>query len=139
MTEINARSAPPKAKDYTRAEATDANTLTLVDVNSAEYTAYESGGYVMYYTPVNLSGYTARMKIRDRIGGTELEELTTENGGIALDNVDKTITLLIDAAATEDYTWKKGVYDLEMVAPDTTVTALLRGSVTVVREVTTTP
>jgi hypothetical protein len=137
MTEINAANTPPKKRDYVQVDVVDANTLKLLTVNSAEYTTYSSGGYVQYYTPVDLGGYTARMKIKDRIGGTELLSLTSGGGTIVLDNTAKTISLLLSATATAALTWKRGVYDLEMVAPDAVVTRLLYGAVVVSKEVTT--
>ena len=138
MTEINAPN-PPKAKHYKRATVLDADTIELNDVNSTEFSPYESGGYIQYNTPVDLTGFAARMKVKNKVGGTELFELTTENGRIVLDVANARIELVIDAEDTEEITWKKGVYDLEMVSPDGTpvVTKLLTGRISVVGEVTT--
>lgn len=138
MTEINAGSTPPKKRDFHRVEVVDSDTLTLLEVNSAGFAAYAGGGFLQYYPPVNLSGYSARMKIKDRIGGAELLSLTSGGGDIILDNSLKTVSLFISDADTEALTWKRGVYDLEMVAPDDTVTRILYGVITVSREVTTT-
>jgi nicotinate-nucleotide pyrophosphorylase len=74
--------------------------------------------------------------VKNKVGGTVLLTLTTENGGITLDNVAKTITLFIDAATTAALTWKTGVYDLEMVS-GADVTELYSGKITVTFEVTT--
>lgn len=137
MTEINAQNSPPRLTDYFRATYVDANTIQLNDVNAADYSTYTSGGYVQYLTPVSITGYTARMKIKNRVGGTVLETLTTENGKIALDATNKTITLTLSATDTAAYTFKKGVYDLEMVSGGGVVTAILSGNITVVPEVTT--
>jgi hypothetical protein len=70
-------------------------------------------------------------------GSRELMSLTTANLRIILDNTTKTIKLDIDAADTAAITWKKGLYDLELESPGGVVTALLYGSVTVTREITT--
>jgi hypothetical protein len=72
-------------------------------------------------------------------GSTELLRLTTENDGIALDNTYKTITVTISAAAAAALSFRKGVYDLEMVSGDATpvVTALAAGKILVSEEVTT--
>ena len=137
MTQINASSTPPKAKDYTKATVVDSNTIELNAVNAADYKAYTSGGYVQYNTPVDMTGYTARMAIKDKIGGTVLLSLTTVNSRIVLDNTAKTIRLTISATDTAAITWTKGVYDLEMVSAGGEVTRLLSGAVTVQREVTT--
>lgn len=137
MTQLNAANTPPRVRDYVAATVVDADTLDLNSINAAEYSTYLSGGYLQYYTPVDLSSYTARMTIKDRVGGTELLSLTTVNGGIVLDTVKRIITLKITAAATAALTWRRGVYDLEMVAADGTVTGLTKGKVTVELEVTT--
>lgn len=136
MTQINAESSPPKDKDYRIATVIDPNTVELNAVNAADYKAYVSGGYLQYNTPVSLAGFTARLSIKDKIGGTVLLSLTTENGGIVVDDTSKAITLSITAVASAALSWKKGVYDLEMVSPGGVVTALISGEVTVVPEVT---
>lgn len=137
MLQINAKNTPPRTGDYHPATVVNAGAISLNDVNSSDYSAYISGGYVQYNTPVDLTSFTARMTIKDRVGGSVLETLTTANGKIVLDNTAKTITILLDAVATAAYTWAKGVYDLEMVSPGGVVTALLTGAVTVSKEVTT--
>ena len=55
----------------------------------------------------------------------------------ATDNAAKTITLTIEATATDDFAWTKGVYDLEMISATGKVTAILSGRVSVSKEVTT--
>lgn len=137
MDEINAKNDPPKSKDYRRVTVIDIDTVELNEVNAADYGAYVSGGYLRYNTPVNLQGMTARMAIKNRIGGTVLETLTTENGKIELDNSAKTITLNLSAMTTAAYTWATGVYDLELVALSGAVTKLASGGVSVSPEVTT--
>jgi hypothetical protein len=136
MTEINAPN-PPREKNYIEATFIDANTIELNSVNAADYKAYSSGGYVQYYTPKDLTDYSARLTVKDKVGGTELLALTTENNGIVIDEADKFIELVVSALDSEAITWKKGVYDLELVSPAGEVTALLYGSFTVSREVTT--
>lgn len=85
---------------------------------------------------VNLTGYTARMMIREAIDSTSaFVTLTTENGGIALGGAAGTITLAISATATAAITQSQGVYDLELVS-GSTVTRLLEGAVTISKEVT---
>ena len=87
-------------------------------------------------SPVNLTGYTARMQVRGELADDAvLLELTTENGGITLGGAAGTIDLHISAAATAAFTWEAGVYDLEMVSGDD-VTRLVAGTVSVSPEVT---
>lgn len=132
------------SRDFHQVTVLDANTLEINDINASGFRAYVSGGYIQYNTPVDLTGFGGRMKIKDKLGGTvlastELEDAPLNFLSIFVDTVAKTITLTIAASATEDIAWKKGVYDLEMVSGDVepVITALLTGKVSVTREVTT--
>jgi hypothetical protein len=138
MVEINAENVPPKNKDYHQVTVVDANTVTLNDVNAAGFTPYQSGGYLQYLTPVPLTGYTAKMSIKDQIDGLELLRLDTTNGRIVIDPTALTITLTILPADTAALMWMNGVYDLDMVSPTGVLTPLLAGSVQVIKDVTTT-
>ena len=72
------------------------------------------------------------------MGGTELLRLDTTNSRITIDTAGYTISLTIDATTTAGLAWTKGVYDLEVVSGSGVVTALLSGTITVSKEVTTT-
>lgn len=86
---------------------------------------------------VNLTGYTARMQIREQLdSATPFITLTTENGGITLGGVAGTITLNMTATATAALTQTSGVYDLELVSSGGVVTRLLEGLVIIKPEVT---
>lgn len=85
---------------------------------------------------VNLTGYTARMQIRQTVSNdTVLLSLTTENGRISLGGAAGTITLTLDAATSAGITFSRGVYDLELIHGGV-VTRLLEGQVDVSKEVT---
>jgi hypothetical protein len=103
--------------------ATFTKSLTLVQSNGS---------------PRDLTGYTARMQIRTALTGPVVLELSTENGGIIIEELAGKIHLEITAGQTAALTIRSGVYDLEMVAPGATptVTRLLSGKVTVSPEVT---
>ena len=139
MTEINAEANKLTSRDYHQATVLDANTVEINDINAAGFKPYASGGYIQFGTPVYLTGFKARMTIKNRVGGTVLYTLTTENGGIVIDAAANLVTLNISAADTTLMTFTTGVYDLEMVSGATPaiVTALLSGRVTVSKEVTT--
>ncbi len=127
--------------DWHAARVVDANTIDLrgivpFDDQGKAFKDWVSGGFVYYNTAVDLTGYTARMTIKDKYGGAELHSLTTENGGIALDVALGTITLIFSATDTAAFAWKKGVYDLEMVKGGE-VTKIAKGVVTVDNEATT--
>ena len=86
---------------------------------------------------IDLTDYTARMQIRKTVNSNEvLVEATTENGYITLGGADGTINISIPASVTENFTFRRGVYDLELESSGGIVTRLLQGCVFVSREVT---
>lgn len=95
---------------------------------------------------INLTGYTARMYIKEKYSDTAtLLQLTTENSRIALGGAAGTITLSIAAADTagleanaqiNKIVGDKYVYDLELVSSGGVPTRLLHGNVIVTAEVT---
>lgn len=122
--------------DYVIATGVTTNTVTVNSVNSIGFSAYTSGGVLEYNQPIDLSGVTARMQIRPKIDSTEIiDTLTTENGGIVLDNTLKTITLEIDESDTALYSFKSAVYDLEVIK-NNDVIPFLTGTVLLTKEVT---
>ena len=137
MTEINATANAVKDKDYHVATVGTVDTITLNDVNAMGFKAYQSGGVIQYNTPVDLTGFTASMTIKDKKGGTSKLALTTENSRIVINTTAHTVLLTIDAVTTAGFTWATGVYDLEMISATGVVTLLSYGSVTVEKEVTT--
>ena len=132
--QINAQNSPPRSSDYYPLTVIDANTLELntvtpVDDAGNDWSAYVSGGFVQFYTPQSLAGYTARMDIKDKIGGTvwassEVADTPYDIIEITVDDATKTTTLVIDADDTAAMTAKKGVADLEMVSLGGVVTKL---------------
>lgn len=87
--------------------------------------------------PVDLAGFTARMQIRKRARADEvLAEATTENGYITLGGDEGTVEISVPASVTEDFDFKRGVYDLELESSGGIVTRLIQGCVYVDREVT---
>lgn len=87
-------------------------------------------------TPVQFSGYSAKMQIRDGKTKALLMELSTLNGRIMLGLTNGEIMLVLSALDTADITWRTGVYDLELTSANGDVTRLLQGSVSVSRGVT---
>lgn len=126
MTQINASSNPPRDSDLHPVTVIDANTIefngiTPVDASGKEWPAYTSGGFVEFYTPVDLTGQTPRMRIKDKIGGkplasTDAADVPLNILTVTVDVTNKKIDIGISATATEALTWKKGVTDLEMVS-----------------------
>src|SRR3990172_7275177 len=54
----------------TPATLVDANTIELNAVNAAGFKAYTSGGTIEYFSPWDLTDYTARMDVRANIPAT---------------------------------------------------------------------
>ena len=74
------------------------------------------------------------MSIYDRIGGTQIDSLTS-GSEITLGGANGTIEIDIPAADTSSYDFTYGVYDLEVVDASSNVTKLMRGKVTLIKEV----
>jgi hypothetical protein len=93
---------------------------------------YKPGGQT-----ADLTGSTARLQVRPKVGSSEkLIELTTTNGGITLDGPAGKLTLVMSAAATAALKFARAVYDLEVVPPAAEPYRLLEGNVFLSREVT---
>lgn len=86
--------------------------------------------------PVNLTGWTARMHVRESVDSETIAlEATTSNGRITLGGAAGTIELDIPASVMEDVEARTYVYDLELVS-NSEVTAILAGRFVVTAEVT---
>lgn len=97
---------------------------------------YKAGADPQSATPVDLTGYTARLQVRSAwYSDSPLLSLTT-TAGISLGGDAGTIDLHLSATETAALLWREGVYDLELQAPDGTVLRVLAGKVTVIPEVT---
>ena len=92
--------------------------------------------WIVARDPVNLTGWTARMQVRESVDSpTVALEATTSNGRITLGGAQGTIEITISAADMEDMEAGNYVYDLELVS-GSEVTAILAGRFTVNAEVT---
>jgi hypothetical protein len=98
-------------------------------------TVYDEDG-----DPVDLTGYTARMQVREAVDSlSPVFSLTTPEGspgGITITGPAGQVELLIPDETSTAWTWTFGVYDLELVSPDGDVDRLLKGEFEVDREVT---
>ena len=85
-------------------------------------------------TPVNLTGYTAAMQIREHVATPVV--LSLQSGyGITLGGDSGTITITIDATTMTGISSGRYVYDLELYT-GSEVTRLLQGQFLVSSEVT---
>lgn len=88
-------------------------------------------------SPVNLTGYTARMMARtSHISETIVLDMTTSNGKISLGGTAGTITLNLSATETAAITATSLSYDLELVSAGGVVTRLVEGQIVLTPEVT---
>jgi len=111
-------------------------TVEINQVNSLAYTAYTSGGVVEFNQPVPLTGYAARMQIREAVDSpTVIHEATTQNSQIILDNTNKTIQITLLANVTQAFTFSTAVYSLELYN-GFNVIPFIYGNLTLVQEVT---
>lgn len=88
-------------------------------------------------TPVDLTGYSARMQVREKYTSTVAAlSLSTPSSGISLGTTNGQITLSVPASTMAALPSGEYVYDLEMVSSTGAVTRLLQGTFTVTPEVT---
>lgn len=106
-----------------------------LDITTTWYSSYNEQSKTG--TVVDITGYSARMKIKKKKEDTnELVELTDGNGGIILGGAAGTIQIVMTAAATTDLDFDKAVYDLELISGSGVVTRFLEGVVTLSKQVT---
>lgn len=86
--------------------------------------------------PMDLTGYTVRSQVRKAAGDAALlHEFSNAEGNAAADS--RGITISVAPAESSAWTWKHGVYDVELVSPNaTTVVRVAEGRITVSPEVT---
>lgn len=125
-----------KEADWRPATVVDADHIELNRVNSSDYKAYTTGGVIKYRTVVDVSEYDVRMNIKTKVDGELLLNLTSAGGDFIVDAGDKSIEMVIADDAISS--WKKGVYDIELVHKTTSeVVDFLYGEVLVTFESTT--
>lgn len=130
MPQINATRYPPQGNDWKRSVVVSASQVQLIDVNSADFTPYTSGGFLAYSTPQDLTGVTATLTIYAAPDhtGTPLATLSSTGGTIALDNTAKTIKPQLQTAGL---TWNTGYYTLDVADSGGKVTEVMRGTIVI--------
>lgn len=85
--------------------------------------------------PMDLSGFTVAAQIRpSHESGEVLHEFTTEVGNAAV--VQSSVMLSLAPAVSSSWSWRNGVYDVELTDPAGRVARIAEGSVVVSPEVT---
>lgn len=93
--------------------------------------------YKIDETPVNLTGYSSRLQVREAHYSTNtITDLTSSNGGITLGGSAGTIDILIGASATALFDAGTFVYDLEIESVGGIIDRLIEGNFVVTPEVT---
>lgn len=87
--------------------------------------------------PIDLTGYTGRMHIRETVAATEIiETQTTENGRITINAANGSVTILIPPTDMEEMAPGVYVYDVELESSAGEVARIVHGKFTVRAEVT---
>lgn len=87
-------------------------------------------------TPIDISGYTAAMQIRENKGDATPVITLTSSSGLTIGGVnDNEIDVLITSAQTALFNFSTGYYDLEITSGGSTE-RLIEGTVTLSKEVT---
>ena len=98
--------------------------------------------FVIDYTdnndlPINLSGATAKMQVRDTKGGSKLSfTLTSPIDGIVIDGPAGKITCLMTPAQTNKLFYPKSSYDIMITDSNNKKIKILEGFLTLSRSVT---
>ena len=86
--------------------------------------------------PVNLTGYTARMQVREFHESIDTLISLETGSGITLGAKAGTINIFIPSSTTEGFKPVPHVYDLELVYPNGSVVRILEGAFNITPEVT---
>ncbi len=88
-------------------------------------------------TPIDLTGATAKMQVRDTKGGSKLAfTLTSPSGGITIDGPNGKLTIKITPTQTNKMFYPKSSYDIMVVDSNSNKIKLLEGFMTLSRSVT---
>lgn len=87
--------------------------------------------------PINLTGATAKMQVRDTKGGSKLSfTISSPFEGIVIDGPEGKVTCTMTPAQTSKLFHPKSSYDLMITDTNNTKTKLLEGFLTLSRSVT---
>jgi hypothetical protein len=92
--------------------------------------------YTLDEVPVNLSGYSSRLQVREAYYSTDPLVSLVSGSGITMGGSAGTIDILISASVTSQFPTGTHVYDLEIISPSNIVDRLIEGTFNVTPEVT---
>jgi len=88
-------------------------------------------------TPINLTGASAKLQVRDTKGGSKLAfTLTSPASGITIDPLLGKLTIRMTPTQTNKLFYPKSSYDLMITDANTVKTKLIEGFITLSRSVT---
>lgn len=130
MIQIDSPRYPPQGSDWVKGTVVDVDTVQLNQVSSANYSAYVSGGFLVYQQPANLAGVSAKMTIWDTPdeNDTPLVVLLSSSGGVLIDPVAMTLSPVLQTAAL---TWGLGYFRFDVTDQNGAVTQLMTGTLTI--------
>lgn len=140
MTEFNAADSNSiQDREFRRTIRVDADTVDFPGTSSANFRDYTSGGYLAFYAPMDLSGYTAAtMDVKSKVGGTIVATFSVAAGTLSIDAASGTVWIILGHTALSSVQPKNYVFDIEL-ANSMTVEAICSADsvLSVLPEVTT--
>jgi hypothetical protein len=88
-------------------------------------------------TPIDLTGASAKMQVRDTKGGSKLAfTLTSPSGGLSIDGPTGTISVTVTPTQTNKLFYPKSSYDIMVIDSNGNKIKLLEGFMSLSRSVT---
>lgn len=88
-------------------------------------------------TPIDLTGATAKMQVRDTKGGSKLAfTLTSPSGGITIDGPTGLVEIVATPTQTNKLFYPKSSYDIMIIDSNGNKTKILEGFISLSRSVT---
>lgn len=89
--------------------------------------------------PIDITGATGLMQVREKYGSPVLAEASSENGGIVIEGAEGRINLMLTAAQTDSMGVKEGstkpresaLYDLEITLSGGDIKRVVEGTITI--------
>ena len=118
MKELNADDSNNlRDSDFHQITVIGADTVDFIEVSAASFKTYTSGGYLAYFVPMVLSGYTsARMDIKKRVGGDVELALSTTAGTLEIDDPANTLWIRLGDADLATLEAREYVFDIELIS-----------------------
>jgi hypothetical protein len=92
--------------------------------------------YTLDEVPVDLTGYSSRLQVREAYYSEDPVVSLVSGSGITISGSAGTIDIFISASVTSELPTGTHVYDLEIVSPSDIVDRLIEGTFNVTPEVT---